>query len=245
MDVDRVPDDELVRGLSAGDAREHEPRLPGRELRHQVRPARADRRRRRRLPRAPRRHRAARPARDRAAALAGAGAAHERSRAPAGRALRARGVPGAAGRASLRATIEQKPLRTRIDAAQLRAEPAAARRAPTRSNGACARPRSRWARSRPGKLLELAGACGSTAAAASPGSTPPSSSWRGSSDESGAVTALPLRVKPAGERFRLARDRRAPERGRPAAAAPHLAQLGLGDRRGAARGGALRRPAER
>ena len=49
--VERVPDDELVRGLPAVDAGEHEPRLPGRRLRHQVRPARADHRRRRRLPR--------------------------------------------------------------------------------------------------------------------------------------------------------------------------------------------------
>ena len=51
VDGERVPDDERVRGLSAVDAREHEPRLPGRQLRHQVRPARADHRRRRRLPR--------------------------------------------------------------------------------------------------------------------------------------------------------------------------------------------------
>ena len=54
VDLERVPDDERVRGLPAVDAREHEPRLPRRQLRHQVRPARADHRRRRRLPRSAR-----------------------------------------------------------------------------------------------------------------------------------------------------------------------------------------------
>ncbi len=74
LDVERVPHDQLVRGLPAVDAREHEPRLPRRELRHQVRPARADRRRRRGVPRPRGRQRPAGAAGDRAAPFARAGA---------------------------------------------------------------------------------------------------------------------------------------------------------------------------
>ena len=114
VDVERVPDDERVRGLPAVDAREHEPRLPGGQLRHQVRPTRADHRRRRRLRRAGGRRGRARRPRDRAAALAGAGAADERRGAREGRALRDGGVRRALGRV-LRAVVEHKPARTRIE----------------------------------------------------------------------------------------------------------------------------------
>ncbi len=102
LDFERVPDDERVRGLSAVDAREHEPRLPRRQLRHQVRPARADHRRRRRLPRSRGRHRAAGPAGDRAAAVARARAADERR--PRASGPRATGRPSSwpPGRASYR-----------------------------------------------------------------------------------------------------------------------------------------------
>ncbi len=48
--VQRVPDDQPVRGLPAVHPREPQPRLPGDQLRHQVRPTRADHRGRRRLP---------------------------------------------------------------------------------------------------------------------------------------------------------------------------------------------------
>ena len=174
VDVERVPDDERVRGLSAVDAREHEPRLPGRELRHQVRPARADHRRRRRLPRARGRHRAARAARDRAAALARARAPDERGRARAGRSATGRPSSWRAGRASCRRRSTHKPLRTQIDDVEPRAEPAARSSARTRSAGCCsarpdvrARPRRRpTARSSSAGTLRR-----STAAAARRGST--------------------------------------------------------------------------
>ena len=50
VELQRVPDDQPVRGLPALHAGEPEPRLPGDQLRHQVRPPRADQRGRRRLP---------------------------------------------------------------------------------------------------------------------------------------------------------------------------------------------------
>ena len=120
VDVERVPALERVRGLSAVDAGEHEPRLPGRELRHQVRPARADHRRRRRLPRpARRRRRAGRPP-DRAAPLTRARRADERR----AREAAARKGPDAFVQDWARVlgrVVERRRHRTRIDDAALEA----------------------------------------------------------------------------------------------------------------------------
>ena len=67
LDVERAPADERLRGLPALHARGDGPRLPGRQLRHPVRAARADHGRRRRLRRRRRRRRRARRAGGRAA----------------------------------------------------------------------------------------------------------------------------------------------------------------------------------
>ena len=149
LDVERVPDDELVRGLSAVDAREHGPRLPGGQLRHQVRAARADHRRRRRLPRARRRHGAARAARGRAAALARAGRADERGRARDAPSASGRPSASRAGREVLEQVVERKRQRTRIDAVELDLHaPARGARQPARA----ARAARAGLRARPGRL---------------------------------------------------------------------------------------------